>query len=117
MLRPSLAILFLSVALGACEGVNGGVVGDALSSGAPPASGQNWVCGQEYVNHAWGYQRRGAVVDISGTVWRHTTQGGPAAGDQMWQPKDVSRLTEETVGQRYKGATPDATKVPAAQMA
>src|SRR5262245_29014772 len=52
----------------------------------PVTTQQTWLCGREYVNHAWGYQRRGVVVDMAGNVWRYDFRGSPTALVNPWQP-------------------------------
>jgi hypothetical protein len=98
MLNRALLAAISLVTLTACEA-------DATKPDLPttPApSQQTWLCGREYVNHAWGYQRRGMVLDVSGNIWRYDVKG---AGARPWNVTDVTRLTEADLKMRYEGAT------------
>ena len=77
---------------------------------------QTWLCGREYVNHAWGYQRRGVVFDVSGTVLKYELRGGGNSSTRPWSPNDMSRLTEADLKQRYAGAMASGQKIPAADI-
>lgn len=103
-----------TIALTACEGV-------AERPKTPPvdptASGQTWLCGREYVNQAWGYQRRGVVMDTAGNIWKYEFKGAPNALVNPWAPKDMSRMSEEELKLRYNGAMATGAKVPAAEIA
>ncbi len=113
MFRPALlaSVAFLGVA--ACE-VDGPVGTDQAGS---TAGAQTWLCGREYANQAWGYQRRGVVLDISGKVWRYEIRSMPNAMVNPWQPKDVSAMSEEELKLRYDGATATGKQVPAEDIA
>lgn len=101
-----------ALALTACESVV------ATPSPAPsPESSQNWLCGREYVNHAWGYQRRGVVFDIAGNVWKYELRGGPNSSTRPWSPTDVSRLTEADLKMRYESAMTTGQKISASEIA
>lgn len=84
---------------------------------SPPAVTQNWICGIEYVNHAWGYQRRGLVIDAQGKVLRHDVRadGNPPAG--RWMPADVTRMSAQELAPRYEGARETGRTVPVAEIA
>ena len=109
MLRRILPISVLLFSITACEGV---------STPAPnSSSGQTWVCGREYVNQAWGYQRRGVVLDTAGNVWQYNIKSSPTTLVNPWQPKDVSKMSEEELKLRYNGAMTTGKKVPAEDVA
>ena len=95
-----LAVASLSVVtLAACN--------TPATTSEPPAkepTAQRWICGREYENHAWGYQRRGVVLDGTGTVWRYDIKSSPAALVNPWQPKNLTELTETELEVRYNGA-------------
>lgn len=76
---------------------------------APTSSAQQtWLCGREYANHAWGYQRRGTVLDMSGNIWTYNVTGG-----QTWNPTDMTRLSEADLKMRYEtGMLVSGKKVP-----
>lgn len=88
--------------LTACEG-------EATKPPTPPEPGtevqQTWLCGREYVNHAWGYQRRGVVLDTQGNIWKYDIKSSPTALVNPWQPKDLANMSEEELKLRYNGAT------------
>ena len=65
---------------------------------------QHWICGREYVNFAWGYQRRGVVLDGDGHVWSYQIKGTPQSLPNPWQPKDLNKLTAADLSVRYNGA-------------
>ena len=72
----------------------------------PPApSQQTWLCGREYVNHAWGYQRYGVVFDTAGNIWRYKVDRAPVGQRTPWDPQDMTRLTEADLKMRYESAT------------
>src|SRR5215468_5400433 len=71
------------------------------SAGAPS---QRWICGREYVNFAWGYQRHGVVLDGEGHVWAYEFKGSPTSLPNPWQPRDLDALTEDELRVRYNGA-------------
>ena len=95
MLRHAVLASVSLVTLAACEA-------DATKPSPPPAPNtqQTWLCGREYVNHAWGYQRRGMVLDMSGNIWKYEITG---TGD-FFKPADVTTLTEADLKMRYNGA-------------
>jgi hypothetical protein len=80
-------------------------------------TGQTWLCGREYVNHAWGYQRRGVVFDTTGNVWRYSFQSSPKALVNPWGPKDMGRMSEEELKLRYNGAMVSGGNIPAEEIA
>ena len=92
------------------------VAGLAGCETAPVASsqgaGQPWVCGIEYVNHAWGYQRRGLIIDGSGKVLRHDVRADGKPPAQRWMPADAAHLTEQDLAARYEGARATDRTVP-----
>jgi hypothetical protein len=77
---------------------------------------QTWLCGREYVNHAWGYQRRGVVLDAQGNIWTYNIKSSPNALVNPWQPKDMANMSEDELKLRYLGAT-IAGKVSAEEIA
>jgi len=87
----------LVAALAGCEAV-------PASTPPPTPIAQTWVCGREYVNHAWGYVRYGTVIDRDGNVWRYNNRVVPNSGAKIWNPKDQARLTEDDLAARYQGA-------------
>ncbi|MBI1211245.1 MAG: hypothetical protein GC190_07270 [Alphaproteobacteria bacterium] len=91
-------ILFALISLTACNSPT------PATDEPPEPTSQPWICGREYVNFAWGYQRRGAVLDGDGHVWRYEFKGTPASLPNAWQPKDPNALTETELGARYNGA-------------
>ena len=95
-----LAVASLSVVtLAACN--------TPATTSEPPAkepTAQRWICGREYENHAWGYQRRGVVLDGDGNIWRYDFKGTPTSLPNPWSPKDLNSLTEEELKVRYNGA-------------
>jgi hypothetical protein len=113
MSRIALLAAVSLVTLTACEV-------DATKPSTPPdpaATGQTWLCGREYVNQAWGYQRRGVVLDTAGNIWRYDFKSSPAALVNPWGPKDVSVMSEEELKLRYNGAMTTGTKVPVEEIA
>jgi hypothetical protein len=74
------------------------------SAGPAEPTTQRWICGREYVNYAWGYQRRGTVLDSDGHVWRYEFKGTPPSLPNPWQPKDPNNLTVADLSARYNGA-------------
>jgi hypothetical protein len=80
------------------------------------AAGQNWLCGFEYVNHAWGYQRRGAVLDTKGHIWTYDFRSSPTALVNPWGPKDLANMSEEELKLRYNGAADTGQKVTAEEI-
>jgi hypothetical protein len=78
---------------------------------------QTWLCGREYVNHAWGYQRRGVVLDSKGNVWKYEFKSSPTALVNPWGPKDMSNMSEEELKLRYNGAMVTDVKVPSEEIA
>ena len=85
----------------------------------PPPPTQNtqqtWLCGREYANQAWGYQRRGVVLDASGNIWKYEVKGAP--GSAQWNPTDMTRLTEADLKLRYDSAmVVSGKKVPAPEI-
>jgi len=114
MTRLALAAVSL-VTLAACEGA-------ATKPTTPPepttaAIQQTWLCGREYVNHAWGYQRSGVVLDAKGNIWKYDFKGSPTALVNPWGPKDMSNMSEEELKLRYNGATVGDAKVPVEEIA
>ena len=106
MSRQLLLAAVSAATLASCDGA-------IKPSEATTPSGQTWMCGREYVNHAWGYQRRGVLLDTAGTVWRYEFKGSPTALVNPWSPKDMSRLSEDELKLRYNGAVTTGKKVPA----
>lgn len=84
---------------------------------SPPATGQNWICGIEYVNYAWGYQRRGLVIDAKGKVLQHDVRPDGKAPVGRWMPADAARMTEQDLAARYEGARETMRSVPVAEIA
>lgn len=80
-----------------------------------PSTQQTWLCGREYANMAWGYQRRGVVLDMAGNIWRYEIS--PAAVTLPWSPKDMSRLSAADLKMRYETAMTTGKKVPAEEIA
>jgi hypothetical protein len=95
--------------LSACE--------EPVAAYEPAFPPQRWVCGIEYVNFAWGYQRKGAVLDSEGHLWRYDFKGSPASLPNPWQPKDLTALTEEELSVRYNGAVDTGKRVDRADIA
>ena len=89
MLRPTLLAAASILALAACEEIE---KRPDTPPAPTPSTQQTWLCGREYANMAWGYQRRGVVLDMAGNVWRYDIM--PAANAPQWSPKDMSRLSE-----------------------
>jgi hypothetical protein len=114
MSRRALLTAVSLVTLVACEEV-------AKRPDAPPtptpSTQQTWLCGREYVNQAWGYQRRGVVLDTAGNVWKYDFKGSPTAMVNPWGPKDMSRMSEEELKLRYNGAMVTGAKVPVEEIA
>ena len=113
MSRQILIAALFAVTLAACEEI-------ASRPNTPPdpaASGQTWLCGREYANQAWGYQRRGVVLDTAGNIWRYELRGAPQGPANPWSPPDVSVLTEADLKMRYESAVTTGAKVPAAEIA
>jgi hypothetical protein len=100
----------LVAALAGCE---------AVPASAPPASplAQTWVCGREYVNHAWGYVRYGTVIDRDGNVWRYNNRTAANTADNRWSPKDHLHLSESDLRARYNGATKASIQVSPGEIA
>lgn len=98
MLNRTLLAAVSLVTLAACEAVDA-TTPPAPTPMTPAPSQQTWLCGREYVNHAWGYQRRGMVLDVSGNIWKYEVMGG-----QVWNPTDMTRLTEADLKMRYESA-------------
>lgn len=83
----------------------------------PAASiAQTWICGREYENMAWGYQRRGVVLDAKGTLWRYDIKSSPAALVNPWHANDLAHMSEEELKLRYNGAQAAGT-VPVEEIA
>jgi hypothetical protein len=114
MSRQTLLAAVSLVTLAACEEI-------AKRPDTPPApmpdTQQTWLCGREYVNQAWGYQRRGVVLDTAGNVWKYDFKGSPTALVNPWGPKDMSNMSEEELKLRYNGAMTTGAKVPAEEIA
>lgn len=88
----------LLAALAGCEAVP--------ASSQPPASlAQSWICGREFVNHAWGYVRYGTVIDRDGNVWRYNIRNMPANTGHPWNAPNTNKLSEDDLKARYNGAT------------
>ena len=111
--RPLLAAVSL-VSLSACE-MEATKPSVPTPPAPPPASAQQtWMCGREYANHAWGYQRHGVVLDMSGNIWTYEVKG---AGARPWNATDMTRLSEADLKMRYEGAMVQAgKKVPAVEI-
>ena len=117
MSRHALLAAVSIVTLTACDA-------DATKPSTPPAdpaatptTQQTWLCGREYHNQAWGYQRRGVVLDASGNIWRYDIKSSPTALVNPWQAKDLANMSEEELKLRYNGAVTSGQKVPAAEIA
>jgi hypothetical protein len=117
MSRHALLAAVSIVTLTACDA-------DATKPSTPPAdpvttpaTQQTWLCGREYHNQAWGYQRRGVVLDTLGHVWRYNIKSMPNALVNPWQPKDLTSMSEEELKLRYNGATTTDQVVLAAEIA
>ena len=114
MSRQTLLAAVSLVTLAACEDV-------AKRQDTPPIptldTQQTWLCGREYVNHAWVYQRRGVVLDTAGNLWRYDFKGSPTALVNPWGPKDMSNMSEEELKLRYNGAMTTGAKVPTEEIA
>ena len=108
MHRPALTAAVMLVSVAACE---------EMPPGNPNDGGQNWLCGREYANQAWGYQRRGVVLDTAGNIWRYEIKGSPTALVNPWQPKDLTSMNEDELKLRYNGAVTTGTKVPVDEIA
>ncbi len=109
MLNRALLAAVSVVTLAACEGVEATTPSNPTT---PAPSQQTWMCGREYGNHAWGYQRRGMVLDMSGNIWKYDIMGGP-----NWNPTDMTHLTEADLKMRYDGAmVVSGKKVPAPEI-
>jgi len=90
-----LAALGLTLGLSACEAV-------PAAPSTPIA--QTWICGREYVNHAWGYVRYGTVFDRDGNVWRYNSRSTPGDAAHPWNAPDLANLSESDLTARYAGA-------------
>src|SRR5262249_41711714 len=102
MSRHALTAALSLVTLAACE--------DATTKPSTPPqptveTQQTWLCGREYVNMAWGYQRRGVVLDAQGNIWKYNIKSSPTALVNPWSPKDLANMSEEELKSRYNGAT------------
>ena len=116
MTRAVAFVSFSALLLCACNAANSGSAepgGDASHG----ATSQSWICGREYENFAWGYQRRGVVLDGDGRVWRYEFKGTPASLPNPWHAKDLGALTEEELRQRYNGAVDTGKRVSADDIA
>ncbi|MBP6012486.1 MAG: hypothetical protein KBA31_09690 [Alphaproteobacteria bacterium] len=100
MRRNALLATVSLVTLTACEGVDA----TTPSKPTPSQTQQTWLCGREYVNHAWGYQRYGAVLDTAGNIWRYKIERVPAGQARPWDPRDMTTLTDADLKMRYEGA-------------
>ncbi len=114
MSRTALFAAVSLVTLTACEA---GSTKPATPPEPTTATQQSWVCGREYVNHAWGYQRRGVVLDAAGNIWRYNFNGAPKAMGNPWQPNDMANMSEEELKLRYSGAMSSGPKVSAEEIA
>lgn len=103
MHRPALTAAAMLVSVAACE---------EMPPGNPNDARQHWLCGREYANQAWGYQRRGVVLDTAGNIWRYEIKGSPTVLVNPWQPKDITSMNEHELKLRYNGAVTTGTKVP-----
>lgn len=106
-------LLALVAGLAGCE------TSPAPSSQVPSsqAAGQKWICGTEYVNHAWGYQRRGLVIDAEGKVLRHEVRPDGEAPAGRWMPADTARITGQELAPRYLGGRDTGRTVSASEIA
>ena len=114
MSRHALLAALSIVTLAACE------ASETKPSTPPdpaPDTQQTWLCGREYVNMAWGYRRRGAVLDTQGNIRRYDFKSSPTAFVNPWGPKDLANMSEEELKLRYNGATMVDQKVPAEEIA
>jgi hypothetical protein len=117
MSRQMLLVALSVATLAACEDGATRPRTPPADSAIPIGTGQTWLCGREYVNHAWGYQRRGAVIDTSGNIWRYSFQSSPKALVNPWSPKDARNMSEEELKLRYNGATVSGEKIPVDEIA
>ena len=98
MLSRALVTAVSLVTLVACEA---DATKPSTPAPTPPIGQQTWMCGREYANHAWGYQRRGTVLDTAGNIWTYETKG---PNTTPWNPTDMTRLSEADLKMRYDGA-------------
>jgi len=117
MSRHALIAAVSIVTLTACEADATKPSTPPADPAATPATQQTWLCGREYVNQAWGYQRRGVVLDTAGNLWRYDFKGSPTALVNPWGPKDVSNMNEAELKLRYNGAMTTGAKVPLDEIA
>jgi hypothetical protein len=103
-------------ALALC-GCNTANPGGPAQTAAPEATPQSWICGQEYENYAWGYQRHGVALDGEGRVWRYDVKGTPASLPNPWHAKDPNNLSEDDLKARYNGAVDTGRRVSADDIA
>ncbi len=95
------AAAIATFALSACNSMNA-ASGDSGATSEPTK--QSWICGREYENFAWGYQRHGVVIDGDGHVLKYDFKGTPASLPNPWHAKDVNNMSEAELRQRYNGA-------------
>src|SRR5258706_4644706 len=92
-------------------GCNTASSGAADPTAAAEPTTQSWICGQEYENYAWGYQRHGVVLDGEGRVWRYDIKGTPASLPNPWHAKDLDNMSEDDLKVRYNGAVDTGRRV------
>lgn len=114
MSRRAIIAALSFASLTACE-AGSGKPPDAPPPAATPSTQQTWLCGREYANMAWGYQRRGVVLDTTGDIWKYDIN--PAANATPWSPKDMSRLSEADLKMRYETAMTTGAKIPVEEIA
>lgn len=105
-------VLLLACTLASCADIGA----PSPSSDSQP-NAQSWLCGREYENHAWGYQRRGLVFDLSGNVWKYELRAGSGRSVRPWSPNDMSRLRDADLKLRYESAMTTGQKIAAAEIA
>jgi len=97
----------IALPLCACNSSGSGAAGQPSA----PGPQQRWVCGREFENFAWGYQRRGVVLDGEGHVWSYAFKGTPASLPNAWHAKDFNALSEDELRARYDGAVDTGQRV------
>ena len=108
------AVALTAIALSACNSVNA-ASGDP--GAMPEPAKQSWICGREYENFAWGYQRHGVVIDGDGHVLKYDFKGTPAGLPNPWHAKDMNNMSEAELRQRYNGAVDTGKRVSADEIA
>ena len=113
MSRHALLAAVSTVTLVGCDDV---ATKPSTPPGPAPGTQQTWLCGREYANQAWGYQRRGVVLDTAGNIWKYDFKSSPTALVNPWGPKDMANMSEEELKLRYNGAMTTG-KVPVEEIA